>query len=190
MTTTHPLPATEVVDLVAIAETCRPVIAWYDDFLARPQLGLAPPALARLDIALADLRSLPHCGGRIGQALAVVASGGAACSTERTLAALETLRTTLALCSPRVAAPPPSSGPIVQLALPGFEGPGDTPQGSAGNRPPNFPRSSTIEEGAKPSAPGASAPVPHPRTINGSGTTDWTATSAGKLHRHLLNPSQ
>ena len=133
MTTTHPQPGTEVVDLVAIAEACRPVIAWYDDFLARPQLGLASPALARLDVALADLRSLPHCGGRIGQAIAVVASGGAACSTERTLAALETLRTTLAMCSARPTIPPPSpptaapSGPIVQPALPGLEGPDDPP---------------------------------------------------------------
>ncbi|HEV2070224.1 MAG TPA: hypothetical protein VGR26_10555 [Acidimicrobiales bacterium] len=130
MTTAHPNPGTEVVDLVAIAEACRPVIVWYDDFLARPQLGLAPPALARLDVALADLRSLPHCGGRIGEAIAVVASGGAACSTERTLAALETLRTTLAMCSPRPRTPPPSpapSGPIVQPALPGLEGPDDPP---------------------------------------------------------------
>ena len=130
MTTAHPNPGTEVVDLVAIAEACRPVIVWYDDSLARPQLGLAPPALARLDVALANLRSLPHCGGRIGQAIAVVASGGAACSTERTLAALETLRTTLAMCSPRPRTPPPSpprSGPIVQPALPGLEGPDDPP---------------------------------------------------------------
>ncbi|MBW3643557.1 MAG: hypothetical protein KY447_11650, partial [Actinobacteria bacterium] len=132
MTTAHRKPGTEVVDLVAIAEACRPVIGWYDDFLARPQLGLTPPALARLDIALADLRSLPHCGGRIGQAIAVVASGGAACSTEETLAALETLRTTLAMCSPlpRVpAAPTTGSGPIVQLVLPGLD---DTPQGRGG----------------------------------------------------------
>ncbi len=142
MTTTHPQPGTEVVDLVAIAEACRPVIAWYDDFLARPQLGLAPPALARLDVALADLRSLPHCGGRIGQAIAVVASGGAACSTERTLAALDTLRTTLAMCPtrPRIASPPPSpapSGPAVQLPLPGFENPPNTPQGGVGNESPD-----------------------------------------------------
>lgn len=134
MTTAHPKPGTEVVDLVAIAEACQPVIAWYDDFLARPQLGLAPPALARLDVALAALRSLPHCGGRIGQAIAVVASGGAACSTERTLVALERLRTTLAVCSPRpnIPPPPPPSGPIVQLVLPGFEALDGTPQGGAG----------------------------------------------------------
>ncbi len=144
MTTTRPQPGAGVVDLVAIAEACRPIIAWYDDLLARPQLGLAPPALARLDDALADLRSLPHCGGRIGQAIAVVASGGAACSTECTLAALETLRTTLAMCSVRPRIPPPSpspapSGPIVQLALPGFEAPGDTAQGGAGNGSPTRP---------------------------------------------------
>ena len=133
MTTIHPQPATEIVDLVAIAEACRPVLAWYDDFLARPQLGLATPALARLDVALAELRSLPHCGGRIGQAIAVVASGGATCSTDRTLAALETLRTTLAMCPTRITSSPPSlSGSPVQLALPGFENPGDTAQGGAG----------------------------------------------------------
>lgn len=136
MTTMHPPPGTEVVDLVAIAEACRPVIAWYDDFLARPQLGLGPRALARLDVALADLRSLPHCGGRIGQAIAVVANGGAACSTERTLAALDTLRTTLAMCSARPWSPTPMPalrGPTVQLALPGLEDPGHTPHGGASN---------------------------------------------------------
>jgi hypothetical protein len=127
MTTTHPQPGTEVVDLVAIAEACRPVIAWYDDFLARPQVGLAPPALARLDVALANLRSLPHCCGRIGQAIAVVASGGGASSTQHTLAALETLRSTLGIyrdgsrlsSSPTWAAP--SARCTVQLTLPGLD---------------------------------------------------------------------
>ena len=129
----HPQPATEVVDLVAIAEACRPVIAWYDDFLARPQLGLAPPALARLDLALADLRSLPRCGGRIGQAIAVVASGGSASSTEHTLAALETLRTTLGIYrrGPRLSSPPTWAPPArftVQLTLPGLDADEAKPQ--------------------------------------------------------------
>jgi hypothetical protein len=119
-----PPAGTEVIDLVAIAQACQPVIAWYDDFLARPQAGLAAKRLARLDIALTALRSLPRCGGRIGRAMAVVASGGAASSTERTLAALETLRTTLSMCpaSARVAsAGTPPAPPAVQPTLPGFE---------------------------------------------------------------------
>lgn len=124
MAIAHPPAGTEVVDLVAIAQACQPVIAWYDDFLARPQAGLAPKRLARLDIALTALRSLPRCGGRIGRAMAVVAGGGAAASTERTLAALETLRTTLSMCpaSARVAsAGTPPAPPAVQPTLPGFE---------------------------------------------------------------------
>ncbi|MGI8711555.1 MAG: hypothetical protein ACR2LA_11245, partial [Acidimicrobiales bacterium] len=68
MAIAHPPAGTEVVDLVAIAQACQPVIAWYDDFLARPQAGLAAKRLARLDIALTALRSLPRCGGRIGRA--------------------------------------------------------------------------------------------------------------------------
>ena len=114
-----------VVDLVAIAQACAPIVRWYDGFLAGAERALAPQALARLDRDLTHLRSLPCCGGHLGRAIAVVASGAAAAGSERTLAAIETLRTTLGIRSagdhpPLLLAPPTVGEAPVQLGLPGF----------------------------------------------------------------------
>ena len=115
-----------VVDLVAIAQACAPIVTWYDGFLAGAEQALAPQALARLDQDLTRLRSLPSCGGQLGRAIAVVASGAAAAGSERTLAAIEILRTTLAVGSAdhhRSVSPHPATvadAPL-QLGLPGFD---------------------------------------------------------------------
>ncbi len=115
-----------MVDLVAIAQACAPIVTWYDGFLAGAERALAPQALARLDQDLTHLRSLPCCGGQLGRAIAVVASGAAAAGSECTLAAIETLRTTLAVGSAdnhRCVSPPRptvADAPL-QLALPGFD---------------------------------------------------------------------
>jgi hypothetical protein len=114
-----------VVDLVAIAQACAPIVTWYDGFLAGAERALAPQALARLDRDLKHLRSLPCCGGQLGRAMAVVANGTAAAGSERTLAAIETLRTTLPVGSadnhpPVSLAPPTVAEAPEQLGLPGF----------------------------------------------------------------------
>jgi hypothetical protein len=115
-----------VVALVAIAQACAPIVTWYDGFLAGAERALAPQALARLDRDLKQLRSLPCCGGQLGRAIAVVASGAAAAGSQRTLAAIETLRTTLPVGSAdhyRSVSPPPlavTAAPL-QCALPGFD---------------------------------------------------------------------
>ncbi len=119
-------PDPGVVDLVAIAQACAPIVTWYDGFLAGAERALAPQALARLDRDLTHLRSLPCCGGQLGRAIAVVASGAAAAGSERTLAAIETLRATLAIgsaggCRPSPPAPPAVAEAPLQLALPGFD---------------------------------------------------------------------
>jgi hypothetical protein len=75
------------VDLTALRRAAAPVIAWYERFLAGD-----PMPLASLDIALGGLRGLPPLGGRLGKALALVATGGRQATTEETIAALELLR--------------------------------------------------------------------------------------------------
>lgn len=75
------------VDLGALRRAAAPVVAWYEKFLAGQ-----PMPLADLDHALTALRALPPVGGRLGRALAVVATGGRDATTEETVAACEFLR--------------------------------------------------------------------------------------------------
>ena len=75
------------IDLTALRRAAAPVIAWYERFLAGD-----PMPLASLDTALGGLRGLPPLGGRLGKALALVATGGRQATTEETIAALELLR--------------------------------------------------------------------------------------------------
>lgn len=104
-----------VVDLVAIAQACAPIVEWYDAFLVDGAAALARQALARLDHDLARLRSLPRCSGKLGRAISVVANGPAAAGGHRTLAALETLRTTLALSGAHQDPPAPPALPAPPL---------------------------------------------------------------------------
>lgn len=87
-----PTSASPPVELAALRAAAGPVIAWYEAFLAGH-----PMALADLDVALRDLRSLPAIGGRLGRAVALVATGGRQATTEETIAALERLRASAGL---------------------------------------------------------------------------------------------
>src|SRR5688500_17192117 len=80
-------PHTPLVDLGALRRAAGPVIAWYERFLAGQ-----PMPLAALDRALGGLRALPPVSGRLGRAVALVATGGRLATTEETIAALELLR--------------------------------------------------------------------------------------------------
>jgi len=114
------------VDLPALRAAAGPVIAWYEQLLA----GRAMP-VAELDRALVPIRALPPIGGRLGKALALVASGGREATTEETVAALELLRCSAGLRhAPAPAAPagPPTTTSRrrrrrewTQLRLPGVE---------------------------------------------------------------------
>jgi hypothetical protein len=132
-----------VVDLVAIAQACAPIVTWYDGFLAGAERALTPQALARLNQDLTHLRSLPCCGGQLGRAIAVVASGAAAAGSDRTMAALEVLRTTLAVGSAdnHQSVSPPRSPTVtdapLQPALPGFDLDDTTDPAASG--PPSSP---------------------------------------------------
>jgi hypothetical protein len=104
--TTNPAdgPA-DVVNLEQLRTACRPVVALYRRFLDSGCLDLD---MAELDEALASMRRLPVVGGRIGRALALVASGGAGASTEDVIAALDLLSAAPGLVSG--AADPPTFG--------------------------------------------------------------------------------
>ena len=101
-----------------------PVIAWYEQLLAGE-----PMPLASLDRALGALRALPPVSGRLGRAMALVATGGRQATTEETIAALELLRCSTGLRS--VATPTPaepskakrraSRGGWTQERLPGLD---------------------------------------------------------------------
>jgi hypothetical protein len=80
-------PDDRPVDLDVLRRAAGPVIAWYERFLAGE-----PMPLASLDRALGGLRALPLVSGRLGRAMALVATGGRQATTEETIAALELLR--------------------------------------------------------------------------------------------------
>ncbi len=98
--------APDPVDLAALRAAAGPVIAWYEAFLTG-----GPAALADLDVALRALRCLPPIGGRLGGALALVATGGREATTEQTIAALERLRASTGLHQP------PARNPQARSAL-------------------------------------------------------------------------
>lgn len=87
------------VDLLTLRAACAPIIDCYERFISDGDVDVH-----ELDEALAPLRRLPGISGRLGRAIALVAYGGAALSTEDTIEALELLRTTAGLRTP----PPPS----------------------------------------------------------------------------------
>jgi hypothetical protein len=113
-----------VVDLPLLRRACGPVIGCYERFLSEGSVDLHD-----LDKALASLRVLPPLEGRLGRAVALVASGGAGAPTEQTLAALELLRTTTglrsspeaALSSSQTANRPGRNAETTQLSLPGAD---------------------------------------------------------------------
>ena len=100
-------PDTPPVDLDALRRAAAPVIAWYEQLLAGE-----PMPLASLDRALGALRTLPPVSGRLGRAMALVATGGRQATTEETIAALELLRHTAGLRHMPVP-PAPDSSPGV-----------------------------------------------------------------------------
>ncbi len=115
------------VDLAALRRAAAPVVAWYEQFLAGE-----PMPLAELDHALVELRALLPIGGRLGRALAVVATGGRDATTEETVAAFEFLRHSAGLR--HIPPPPPTAArpgaapsrrrrgrPWTQPPLPGIE---------------------------------------------------------------------
>ena len=114
------------VDLDVLRRAAGPVIAWYEQFLARE-----PMPLSSLDRALGGLRALPPVSGRLGRAMALVATGGRQATTEETIAALELLRCSTGLrhaAQPPTPAQPPKSGrrrgraSWTQQQLPGLDG--------------------------------------------------------------------
>lgn len=114
------------VDLDVLRRAAGPVIAWYEQFLARE-----PMPLSSLDRALGALRALPPVSGRLGRAMALVASGGRQASTEETIAALELLRRSTGLrpaAQQQTRAEAPRSGrrrgraSWTQQQLPGLDG--------------------------------------------------------------------
>ncbi|HSH58267.1 MAG TPA: hypothetical protein VK988_01245 [Acidimicrobiales bacterium] len=141
MTPSPPVPPDpQVVDLVAIGHASAPVIEYYDAMRVAAERGepLDDETKAHLGEALERLRRLPRCGGRLGRAIAVVASGGSDFSVGDTIAALELLRGTLdrrGRLRPSLTQPPAlalvGEAPV-QLGLPGFEGDAERPgNGSA-----------------------------------------------------------
>lgn len=115
----------DIVDLTALRAACGPVVVLYRRFLDSGSVELD---MGELDEALASMRRLPPMKGRIGKALALVASGGAWASTEDVIAALEMLSACpgLAVRSPkgRATPPPPSLGaaPAIGFAQPSLPG--------------------------------------------------------------------
>ncbi len=99
-------PDSAPVDLDALRRAAGPVIAWYERFLAGE-----PMPLAALDRALGGLRSLPPVSGRLGRAMALVATGGRQSTTEETIAALELLRRSTGLR--HLPPPPPPPAPAL-----------------------------------------------------------------------------
>jgi len=91
------------VDLAALRAAAAPVVAWYEQLLAG-----VPMPVADLDVALAGIRALPPVSGRLGRALALVATGGREGTSDETLAAFELLRGSAGLrWAPPAPAPPP-----------------------------------------------------------------------------------
>ncbi len=120
---------------MAIGHASAPVIECYDAMRVAAERGepLDDETKTHLPVALERLRRLPRCGGRLGHAIAVVASGGIDFSVGDTLAALELLRATLERRGRLRVSPaqPPALALVgeapVQLGLPGFEGDGERP---------------------------------------------------------------
>jgi len=96
------------VDLAALRAATAPVVAWYEQLLSG-----APMPVADLDVALAGIRALPPVSGRLGRALALVATGGREATSDETLAAFELLRCSAGLrwAPPVPASPPVGAGP-------------------------------------------------------------------------------
>jgi hypothetical protein len=126
---TSPAPGAapaDVVDLEALRAACGPVVALYRRFLDGGGVELD---MGELDEALASMRRLPPMKGRMGKALALVASGGAQASTEEVIAALELLSAAPGLAgrgsqgrgvvAPVVAVEP--AGGFAQPSLPGLD---------------------------------------------------------------------
>ena len=127
MTSSAPGPApADVVDLEALRAACAPVVALYRRFLDGGGVELD---MGELDEALASMRRLPPMKGRMGKALALVASGGVQASTEEVIAALELLSASPGLVArgsqgrgvvPPVIAVEPAAG-FAQPSLPGLD---------------------------------------------------------------------
>ena len=128
MTASAPEPeAADVVDLEALRAACRPVVALYRRFLDGGSTALD---MGELDEAIASMRRLPPMKGRMGKALALVASGGAEARTEEVIAALRLLSASPGLTTRRsqgrADSPPPALGPtpvggVAQPRLPGLD---------------------------------------------------------------------
>jgi len=106
----------QVIDLAALRAACAPLLRWYERFLSEGRVDIR-----ELDGALADVRALAPVGGRLGQAIAVLANSAGCRSTEQVVAALELLRKMPAL---RAATPSYRIGPRrppLAPRLPGFE---------------------------------------------------------------------
>jgi hypothetical protein len=95
-------PDNPPLELDALRRVAGPVIAWYEQFLAGE-----PMPLASLHRALGGIRAVPPVSGRLGRAMALVATGGRQATTEETIAALELLRCLTGLCC--VAPQPPAA---------------------------------------------------------------------------------
>jgi len=89
------------VDLDALRVAAAPVVAWYAQLLAG-----RPMPVADLDVALVGIRALPPISGRLGKALALVATGGREATSDETVAAFELLR-----CSAGLRSKPATSQP-------------------------------------------------------------------------------
>ncbi len=122
MTTSGSDGPAPVVDLEDLRAACGPVVALYRRFL---DSGGRQLDMDELDDALAEMRRLPPISGRMGRALALVASGGAEATTEDVIAALDLLSDAPGL-RPAIeaAAPPPRPrvGPPTQGAQPVLPG--------------------------------------------------------------------
>ena len=125
-TAPEPGPA-DVVDLDALRAACGPVVVLYRRFLDGGGVELD---VGELDQALASMRRLPPLSGRMGRALALVASGGAGASTEEVIAALDLLSAAPGLAgsgkgdpglpiSPQLGQGPPVG--FAQPSLPGMD---------------------------------------------------------------------
>lgn len=112
------------VDLSLLREVCAPVISWYETFLADQRVDLN-----ELDTAVEGLRQLPALGGRLGWAVAIIASGGEGSSIEEVVVAFEVLCRARGLRSTGTQMPGPRAGgsappgPVQaeQLRLPGVD---------------------------------------------------------------------
>ncbi len=83
---TQPVPGV-VIDLAAISQQARKVVAIYDDIAAGSR-----PAPGALDEALRNLDAGPRPPGQLGADIAMLASGAEGASRQRALAAIERLR--------------------------------------------------------------------------------------------------